>query len=101
MSDTLHKYISDYNITDLQIVSGGARGADKMGEEFAKYYGHQLKIMPADWDTYGKAAGYRRNADMADYADGCIVYWNEISKGTGHMIDLAKRKDIDLEIVRY
>lgn len=100
MRETLDKYIKDYNINELEIVSGTARGADSMGEEFAKHYGHSVKLMPADW-SIGKSAGYKRNAEMANYADGCIVYWDQKSRGTKHMIDLAKRKGIDLEIITY
>ncbi len=38
---------------------------------------------------------------MADYADGCIVFWDGVSKGTQHMINLAKEKGIQISIVNY
>lgn len=101
MKESLEKFIQDHNIESLEIVSGGARGADRMGEEYAHFYNHKLKSMPADWDTFGKAAGYRRNADMADYADGCIVFWDGKSKGSRHMIDLANKKGITTVVVNY
>ena len=48
--------------------------------------------IPANWDNYGKRAGFIRNSEMAEYADACIVFWNGSSKGAKHMIDVAKRK---------
>ncbi|NCE77236.1 DUF2493 domain-containing protein, partial [Anaerotruncus sp. X29] len=52
----------------LEIVSGTARGADQFGEQYAASRNIPVKQFPADWKRYGKAAGYRRNAQMADYA---------------------------------
>ena len=51
---------------DVTIISGGARGADKLGERFAKEYDLKLQIYPADWNQYGKSAGYKRNTQMAE-----------------------------------
>jgi hypothetical protein len=86
---------------DVEIVSGGARGADSLGEKFAKEKGCSLQSFPADWNTYGKSAGYRRNAEMAAYADACICFWDGKSKGTKHMIDLAEKKELLLTIIKY
>lgn len=98
-------------INQFEIVSGHARGADIMGEKFADEYGIKLKIFPAEWDKYGKSAGYRRNAEMAKYAvEGkekgvigvLIAFWDGKSKGTKSMIDLAKRYGFDeVYVVRY
>jgi YspA, cpYpsA-related SLOG family len=90
-----------YKPSDVEIVSGGARGADKLGERFAKEKGCHLKVMNAEWDKYGKSAGYRRNAEMAKYADACVIFWDGASLGTKHMIDLANREGIPLRIIRY
>jgi len=75
-----------------EVVSGCAHGADRLGEKWAVGYGIPIKRMPADWDAYGKRAGFIRNGEMAEYADACIVFWNGTSRGTKHMIDVAKRK---------
>ncbi|MGG4434481.1 DUF2493 domain-containing protein [Priestia megaterium] len=87
--------------SQIEIVSGGARGADSLGEKFAKEFGCKLTVMPAEWDLYGKSAGYRRNADMAKYSDVCICFWDKVSKGTKHMIDLANREGLELKVVNY
>lgn len=87
--------------SEVEIVSGTARGADKLGERFAKEYRTNLAEFPADWDKHGKSAGYIRNGIMADYADACVVFWDGESRGTQHMVDLATKKGITVHIVRY
>ena len=87
--------------TNIEIVSGTARGADILGEQYAKEKGYKIIQFPADWDTHGKSAGYIRNAEMAKYADGLIAFWDEKSKGTKHMIDLAKKELLQVKIHTY
>ena len=53
---------------------------------------------PADWDKYGKSAGYRRNEQMADNADSLIALWDGRSRGTKHMIDIAHRKGLKVYV---
>jgi len=86
---------------EFEIVSGKARGADSLGEKYARENNLPIAEFPPDWDTHGKSAGFIRNADMAKYADGCIVFWDGKSKGTGHMIDLAKQYGKQVAIVNY
>lgn len=85
-----------WNITE--VVSGTAYGVDKLGERWALYHNTPLKRFPADWNKFGKRAGYLRNEQMADYADALIAIWDGKSKGTGHMIDIAKRKGLKVYV---
>jgi len=94
--DKLNKHLNRF-----EVVSGKARGADSLGERYARENDLPIAEFPADWDTHGKKAGFLRNADMADYADGCVVFWDGKSKGTQHMINLAKEKGIQLAVVEY
>ena len=87
--------------TDVIIVSGLARGADAMGIKYANDNNLGLKKFPADWDRYGKSAGYKRNEEMAAFADTCICFWDGKSKGTNHMINLAKKYELKLKVIRY
>lgn len=90
------------DLTTIELVSGGAKGADKLGEEFAE---EELcvhsKVFPADWNKHGKAAGPKRNEQMAKYADVCICFWNGESKGTKNMIDNALKYGLELHVFRY
>lgn len=86
---------------DIIIISGAARGADRLGENYAKDRGFKLERYPADWDNYGKRAGYIRNEQMAKIGNACIVFWDGISKGTCSMINLAKLKKLKLKIIKF
>lgn len=85
----VHNFNAD---TVTEVVSGFARGPDRLGEMWAEARGIPIKRFPADWDKYGKAASLIRNSEMVEYADTCIVFWHGASKGTKYMIDRAKRK---------
>lgn len=81
-----------------EIVSGGARGVDKMGEQLAKLNYIPIKVFLADWDTYGRRAGPIRNAQMADYAEALIAIWDGESRGTGNMIQQATKKGLEVYV---
>ena len=84
-----------------QIISGGARGVDKLGEQIGNYYKIPIKCFPADWDNKGKGAGYIRNAEMAKYSDILLAVWDGKSKGTKHMISCMEKlnKKVLLHII--
>lgn len=69
-----------------EIVNGGATGADRLGEQFAKENNIPVKVFQADWNQYGKKAGPIRNHEMAKYADQAIVFHENNSKGASDMI---------------
>jgi len=71
------------------VISGGARGADKLGERFAEEVFAPLEVFPADWSR-GINAGFERNAHMASIADAAIVLWDGVSKGSQHMIQTMR-----------
>ena len=88
----------------IEIVSGCARGADQLGQNFAKCLSIPIKFFPANWDLYGKSAGYRRNIEMGEYVkdNGMLVaFWDGKSKGTKHMIDIAKERNIKTFVIKY
>ena len=90
----LHAALIECGWVPSVVISGGARGADRLGEEWAKQIGLPLEIYPADWDRYGKSAGHRRNAEMAAVADALIALWDGSSRGTKGMIDLATERGL-------
>lgn len=92
------------NRDPVEIVSGTARGADKLGEFYARTSKLDLALFPADWKPNGvfdKSAGYKRNAQMADYADALVAFWDGKSRGTMHMINLAKSAGLQVRVVNY
>lgn len=87
--------------TDIEIVSGGARGADKLGERYAQEKKIPFVVFEADWDKYGKSAGIKRNESMAAYADALIAFWDGKSRGTQHMIGAAYRGKLKVRTRKY
>lgn len=89
---------------NMEIISGTANGADKLGERFAEEFHLKVVKFPADW-SIGRQAGYIRNAEMAKYAkedNGLLIaYWDGKSKGTKHMIHLARKQGLMVEIVEF
>lgn len=85
----------------IEIVSGTAKGADKLGERYAKEKGFYISEFPANWDDHGKKAGYLRNDQMAQYADALIAFWDGTSSGTKHMIDLANERGLKVRVIKY
>jgi len=89
------------NIEIDTIVSGGARGADALGERFADENGYEKLIFPAEWDKYGKRAGFIRNEYIIDACDVCIAFWDGESHGTKHDIDLCEQKNKPCYVYRF
>lgn len=90
------------NITDeVVVICGQARGADTLGEQYAKEKGFTIDYYPAQWKPYGKRAGYLRNEQMAQVADALVAFWDGESRGTKSMIELAKQYGLRVRIKRY
>ena len=85
----------------IVIVSGCARGADTLGLRYASENAFDAEEYPADWDKYGKKAGYMRNVEMAENANALIAFWDGKSKGTKHMIDIATERNLPTRVIRY
>ncbi len=85
----------------FSVVSGTAEGADKIGEEWAEERKLACERFPPDWNKHGKAAGPIRNAQMADAADMCVVFWDGKSKGTKNMIETALSKGLLVKVIKY
>ena len=94
--------------SDVMIISGGAKGADTLAEKYASESSKctRLIVMKADWDLYGKSAGFIRNEKMhksaAHFNDrGCVLFWDGTSKGTKQNISLARKYSTPLKIVKF
>ncbi|MDD4051129.1 MAG: DUF2493 domain-containing protein [candidate division Zixibacteria bacterium] len=83
ISTEVDQIMDEYPITE--IVSGGARGVDALGERYAREHGLPCTRFPADWSRYGRSAGPRRNREMAAYGDFLIAFTSG-GPGTTNMI---------------
>ena len=85
------KTIAEMNMEITEVVCGKARGADTVGEDWALAHQVPVKYFPAQWDLYGNAAGSIRNAEMAEYGDYLLAFWDGKSRGTKNMIECMKK----------
>ena len=99
--------VEESDVLRIEIISGGASGADSLGEKYAKEYGIPVVRYPADWKKYGRAAGPKRNEKMARAAaaDGIsgilFAFWDGTSRGTANMIKIAEKFKLDVKVVLY
>lgn len=102
LEDEVNRFIGqEKNVT---IISGLARGADKLGCQYAGDYGLDLEGFAAEWKKDGyfdRGAGLKRNKLMAKNADALIAFWDGESRGTMHMIDYAHEKGLKVKVVKY
>jgi hypothetical protein len=83
-----------------EVVSGGAAGVDRLGERWARGRQLPVRVFKADWERYRLAAGPRRNAEMAAYADALVAVWDGRSRGTADMIRRARERGLRVYIHR-
>ena len=95
------KLLENYKSKITLVISGAAKGADSLGEKWAIDNNIETLIFPADWDKFGKAAGYIRNEDIIKNCDLCVAFWDNKSKGTKHSLSLCKKYKIPTKIIIY
>jgi len=81
------------------VVSGAAKGADSLGEKWAIKNNIKTLIFPADWEKYGKRAGFIRNEDIIKNCDCVIAFWDRISKGTAKSLSLCEKYNKPYKII--
>lgn len=85
-----------------RLITGDAFGVDQHGQKWwLELFGDEDTIdhFPADWEQFGKRAGYIRNAEMVEVADQAIIVWDGVSRGTAHTISLLEMADIETVII--
>ncbi len=103
--DFVHEVLFELmtDVPDLELVSGGAKGVDSFGEEWAYLANVEIKRFPANWKLHKKRAGMMRNVEMSRYADELVAFWDGESKGTEHMIKVMSdlKKPVTVVAVDY
>lgn len=96
---TIEAAIRDAKFKITEVVSGGAKGADRLGESWARLHNIPIKRFDPDWSK-GKSAGIVRNVEMAKYAQALIACWDCSSAGTQHMINEARKRGLQVYVYR-
>lgn len=85
----------------IEIVHGGATGADTLASKFAHTHTLEEKKFLPDYDKWKSTAPLYRNTDMANYGDVLIAFWNGKSRGTKDMINKALARNCEVHVYRY
>ncbi len=83
------------------LISGGAKGADTLAKKYAAQNSIPYKEFLPQWDKFGKSAGYKRNIQIVNAADEIVAFWDGISKGTKHSIDIATEQGKPVHIFKF
>ena len=83
-----------------EVMHGGARGADQLGFRWALQHHIRSRCCAADWERFGKAAGVRRNHQMAQAGDVLIAFWDGQSPGTAHMVQCMRQLGKPVVVIR-
>jgi hypothetical protein len=106
--------------SEIVLYNGGAKGTDKMVQQYGKERDIDVKTIPAKWDDfsepcvektlgngyeYNALAGHRRNREMLELAQHeenriFIAFLLNNSDGTKNAIDIAKELKIKSYIYR-
>ena len=97
LSAELDKYLKGRS--NVTIISGTARGADRLGEKYAQEHGYKIEQVPAQWAKYHQGAGPIRNKQMVKTADAVLVFWDNESSGTRNIIECARAENIPCKVV--
>lgn len=85
---------------DVEVIHGGARGADTLAQKIADFHGWTCTAFPAEWNVYGKAAGHIRNQKMVNYGpDVAIAFPVGTSRGTRDCVRRARKGGIPVVVV--
>lgn len=98
--DLLCKEVSKFEDITL-IISGGASGADLLGERYAREHKIPTRIFYPDWKKYGSRAGFLRNSDIVRSSEHIIIFWDGISRGSQDSINKAKELNINHTIILF
>jgi len=99
--DALKTLIEKTGWDITEVVSGGCRGVDSMGEQWAEEHAIPVRTFVADWARFGREAGELRNRDMAAYADGLILLWDAKSPGASCMMRESAKADTPIQHAVY
>ncbi len=80
-TNKIKEWTDKYGTPD-KIISGGAKGADSLGAEYAQENGIELTIYFPDWKKYGKAAGPMRNSLIIEDCTHVLAFPSRNGKGT-------------------
>jgi len=101
MARTIESYVSKHRLKweDIILISGGAKGADKLAEEFAQWKKIAIEVYLPDWELHGKTAGFLRNTIIARESEFLFCFWDGKSRGCMDTVEKIKKSGKQFEII--
>lgn len=98
ITQALHSILAAH--PDMELISGGADGADKLCEQWAREAGVPVRRFDPDWNKHGRCAGVVRNAEMVACGPAeAVAFWDGESRGTKDAITRCQNAHIPIQIV--
>lgn len=102
--DLVLKAIEESGYTITEVVSGGARGVDVLGEKWAEKAGIPVKQFLPKFDPENFRSKWlaplERNTEMANYAEALILVWDGKSTGSQDMFKKASKNKLKIHVKR-
>lgn len=95
------KYIDENKISNITIISGGAKGADFLAEKFAAEMDFEVIVFKPNYEKYGRGATIVRNTQIIENSDIVFAFWDGKSKGSYDSIKKAEKLGKKLLIINY
>jgi hypothetical protein len=87
------------------VISGNAKGADQLGQQWALERGIPVLIYPAKWyddeGNYDRGAGFKRNHLIIKSCEWCIAYWDGVSTGTKNSLEWAEKLGKKIKVIHF
>ncbi len=101
IAENLLRLVVNQSVPLCTVIHGGARGADMLAGVAALKLGLDMRVFPADWKRYGRAAGAIRNQQMLDEGkpDIVLAFWDGKSRGTMDMVNRARKAHVEVRLV--
>jgi hypothetical protein len=87
--DYVDAYLTRWKVLITMVLSGGARGVDRIGEEWAREKGIPVKKVIPEWRKYGRRAGPLRNLKMVHEAQGIAAFQKDDTPGTKQIVNAS------------
>lgn len=97
----LEEKLDTFKYQIVELISGGAQGADTLAEAWALANNVPVKLYKPDWKRFGRAAGIKRNKQIIESCNYCIAFWDGKSKGTASSLKFCEKLNKPFEIVVY
>lgn len=98
IENTLQSFLRENDIRC--IISGGAKGADTMGVQWANRNNIPTIVFYPDFKKR-KRAYHFRNRQIVKECDVLIAFWNGSSTGTKYTIDFARAMEREVIVVKF